>query len=111
MSTVVVFLVVGRSRAEYTFVPGHCSSVLSGRGSVAQALFPGAAMEIPGAGVKLGQLGADCCHLVKEVLDTLLKCTAVGAGTTLASFGCNETSMMRSAQRTAASENGLYVGG
>jgi hypothetical protein len=41
-------------------------------------LFPAAVTEIPGVGMKVGQLGADCSHLAGEVLDTLLKCVAVG---------------------------------
>jgi hypothetical protein len=55
---------------------GGCS-VLSGGRSVAGALFPGAATEIPGAGAKLGNMGTECYHLAGEVLDTLLKCVAV----------------------------------
>jgi hypothetical protein len=46
-------------------------SILLGGGFVARALFPG-------AGAKLGHLGVDCCHLVGEVLDMLLKSIAGG---------------------------------
>jgi hypothetical protein len=52
---------------------GGCS-VLSGGGSVAQALFPVLGAEILAVGAKVGQLGAECCHLAREVLDPLRKC-------------------------------------
>jgi glycosyltransferase A (GT-A) superfamily protein (DUF2064 family) len=32
---------------------------------------------VPGAGAKVGMIGADCCHLAAELLDTLQKCIAV----------------------------------
>jgi hypothetical protein len=34
-------------------------------------------MAVPAAGVKVGPLGAECCHLTGEVLDMLQNCIAV----------------------------------
>jgi hypothetical protein len=70
---------------------GRC--IISGGGSTALSALSGAAVEIPGAGAKvgsgtgasvpgagakMGQLDAECCHLVGEVLNPLHKCVFVG---------------------------------
>jgi uncharacterized protein (DUF1330 family) len=55
---------------------GGCS-VLSGGGSVAQALFSVFGAEILVVGAKVGQLGGECCLLAGEALDLLHKCVAV----------------------------------
>jgi hypothetical protein len=47
--------------------------VVPGWGSFAQAVVPGAGAGVgnPGIAAKVGQLGAECCHLAREVLDLL----------------------------------------
>jgi hypothetical protein len=80
MSAVLVFLlavVAGRSTLlrlgpEVAVIPASVGCrVILGWGSVARAAGPGAGAGIPGTAAKVGQLGAECCHLVREVLDLL----------------------------------------
>jgi hypothetical protein len=49
-------------------------SVISGRRSAAQVAVSEAWAGIPFVGEKVGQLGAECCHLVREVADPLHRC-------------------------------------
>jgi hypothetical protein len=87
MSAVLVFLAaVGaglstllRPGSIVVMVPveGGCSVVFRW-GSAARVAVPGAGAGILGDGAKVGQLGAECCHLAGKVLDTLQKCVALG---------------------------------
>ena len=68
---------------------------------------------------KVGQLGAECCHLAREALDPLHKCVAVGEwrdsrqrrlGCGLDNAVCTAACCIQAALGLAG-ENGPYVGG
>jgi hypothetical protein len=74
-------------------------------------------VEIPGAGAKLGRLGAECCHLVGEILDSLQARVAVAeqCSACMHLLGCGHDDAVCTAARGIhvtlglASESGPYI--